>query len=167
MATTIERLRAFLARPRRPLEITIDCLIFGTFLVSVVYLTAKALQVSGRAGYNFKYIRLAGESWRLGINPYAAEYYALGRQLVDSVHVPNLWIYPPNWFLPSVLIGLAKLKTASVIWSFANICMLLAGSALLTAALPLQRFESAPRNLPFELARQYLGARWHIFFLHV
>jgi hypothetical protein len=166
MVTLTDSLTAHLTRPRRPVEIAVDCLLFGMFVVGIAYLIAKAIQVSGHAGYDFKFIWLAGESWRRGINPYTAEYYSLGKQLVVSGHIPDLWVYPPNWYLPAVLIALAKLKSASVIWSFANIGMLLAASALLTAALPLQRFENAPRNLHFALARQYLEARWNVFFLH-
>ena len=167
MATVTDSLTAHLMRPRRPIEIAVDCILFCMFLVGVSYLIAKAIQVSGHAGYDFRFIWLAGESWRRGINPYTAEYYALGKQLIASGHIPDLWAYPPNWYLPAVLIAQAELETASVIWSFANIGMVLAASALLTAAIPLQRFENAPRNWAFDTVRQHMDARLNVFFLHV
>ena len=163
MAAAIDSLRAHLSRPRRPAELLADCLLFGLFLLGSAYLCAKAFQLAGDAGYDFKYIWLAGEAWQRGLNPYAEGYHALGKELVSSGHVPDLWLYPPNWYLPALLIGLPALDSAALLWNLANIVMLLASSALLAAAMPAR--EPADGS-PFGFLWDRLRSPWNAFFLH-
>lgn len=167
MAAIVDTLRAHLNRPRRPAEAAIDCLVFVLFLSGVAYLLAKSYQVSEAAGYDFKFIWLAGEAWQRGINPYAAEYLALGKDLISTGHVPDLWVYPPNWYLPAILVALVNLDTASFLWSLSNVAMLVAASALLTAAFPVPRFESQLDNALLKPFGRILATRWNLFFLHL
>lgn len=167
MTTVIDSLREHLSRPRRPAQRIVDCALFVLFLTGVAYLVFKSYQVTHYPGFDFRYIWLAGEAWLRGLNPYGPEFQELGKLLITSGYVPEMWVYPPNWYLPSVLVAAAGLESSFFITNIVNVALIVASSALLTAALPPLRFENLPQNAVFDLLRRYLRAPWNVFFLHV
>jgi len=148
-------------------ERAVDICLFLLCALGVAYLLFKTWQVSEQAEYDFKYLWVAGEAWVRGINPYSDAYHALGKQLITFHHVPVMWVYPPSWYLPAVMLTVAGVNAASVLWNIANIVLFVAASALLTASLPPLRFGNAPRNAVFDLLRRHLAPPWNVFFLHV
>lgn len=97
------------------------------------YLYRKAMAVSGAAGFDFRYLWLAGEAWLSGTNPYGAGYQALGAERIESGHVPISWVYPPNWWGITTILALFDLDRSSHLWNLFNI-VLLFGSSILTIA---------------------------------
>ncbi len=167
MTTAIDSLREHLSRPRKPAGLVVDWGLFVLFLVGVAYLLFKSYQVTNYPGFDFRYAWLAGEAWLRGINPYGPEFHELGKELITSGYVPLMWVYPPNWYFPAVLVAVADLETSFFLTNIVNVVLFVASSALLTAACPPLRFENAPRNPAFDLLRRHLRSPWNVFFLHV
>lgn len=120
---------------RASVEKALNVAAFGLFGLGVAYLVFKVVQVAGQAGYDFRYIWLAGEMWSQGLNPYGPEYKALAPQVIGEGHRPTLWPYAPNWIVPSVALSLLGLDAAAVVYNILNLVALVASSALLTLAL--------------------------------
>ena len=95
------------------------------------YLYRKAMAVSGAAGFDFRYLWLAGELWLDGISPYGDQYQVIGAERIAKGHVPISWVYPPNWWGISAVLALFELDRSSHLWNLFNI-VLLFGSSILT-----------------------------------
>lgn len=153
--------------PRRPLEILIDAAFAGFFVVGLFYLLFKTYQVSSVATYDFKYIWLAGKLWLQGVNPYTAEYAEFARQNINQGHVPSMWVYPPNFYIPAILSGLTPVNLSSILWNVAGVVMIIASSALLTAAaLPIS-IKTLPDTGFLRLVRKRLTSPLNLFFIHL
>lgn len=98
------------------------------------YLLFKTYQVSGSAGYDFRYIWLAGDLWLDGINPYGDAYRPAAAEAITSGHRPYMWVYPPTWWVFSVPFGAMSLLGANVAWNLANTGLIIGTCALLASA---------------------------------
>ncbi len=78
---------------------------------------------------------MAGKVWAQGANPYDPIYVETGRALIETGNVPQLWVYPPTWWLIAVPLADMGLAEANLIWNVASAIMLALASALLVAAL--------------------------------
>lgn len=167
MTTGIESLHRHLSRPRSPAERAVDGVLLALFLAAVAYLVLKTWQISAHAAFDFKYFWLAGEAWLRGINPYGPEYHELGKRLITHDYVPYMWVYPPNWFLPSVAATVVGVDAAGVLFNAVNVVLVVAASALLTAGASPLRLGWTPRHPALDAVRQRLEAPWNVFFLHL
>jgi hypothetical protein len=145
----------------------IDLGLLAFFLVGVAYLAFKTVQVADRAGFDFRYMWLAGKLWAQGVNPYVPEYRELGSHIITAGHVPTLWPYPPNWVIPSFILAQADLTRSAVLFNVFNVAAFLASSLLLTVTL--YRAPPRPGAQDGWLTRLglELGQPRNVFFLHV
>lgn len=98
------------------------------------YLYRVSLSVSRDAGYDFRYLWLAGRLWLDGVSPYLPGYQEAGAALIDRGHVPELWVYPPNWWAISSALGLTGLSDAGFRWNLTGIAFAALSSLLTVAA---------------------------------
>lgn len=112
----------------------IDIFLYALFALAVFYLVQKSFQVSGRAGYDFRYLWLAGEFWAESISPYGVEYLDIDRVRIPTGHIPKVWVYPPNWWIICVSLAGLDLLMAGFVWNLLNIVLLIAASLLLVKA---------------------------------
>lgn len=123
----------------RALNVTAGLLLgFG-----IIYLTTIWLATIDVAGHDFRFIWLAGEAWKRGIDPYSSDYFELGKNLISSGSVPSHWVYPPSWWAISLILAQLDLSTAAALWGAIQILLLVAGSAIVVRATkswpPFQR----------------------------
>ena len=149
-------------RTRRCVLVNVVC--FFLFLAGLGYLLYKSIDVSWSAGYDFKYLWVAGEAWVRGINPYSSEYVEIGRQLITQGHVPEMWVYPPSWGAICMSLAQIGLLPASFVWNVINIGLLLLASAFLVQAFQTLSSEVSP---PLAQFTAVLRRPWRLFFLHV
>ena len=102
--------------------------------LAAVYLVYKCIQLAGHAGYDFKFLWVAGRLWVDGVSPYGPAYDAAGARLITEGHVPQIWAYPPNWWALCAGLALMPLKTAAVVWNVVGVGLTFASSALLVQA---------------------------------
>ena len=101
------------------------------FSAGLAYLLFKVWQISGSPGYDFRFIWVAGKMWINGVSPYSPEYLELARSLVTEGNIPNLWVYPPNWWMLAAGFAVFDLKTSAVLWNVFNIALTIAAGILL------------------------------------
>ena len=118
-------------RPMRWIILTIA--VFAA-LVGLRHLLLNFQIVSGDAGYDFRYLWVAGRTWVEGMNPYGSDFRAMGSAFISNGHVPTLWAYPPSWWPIASALGLVRLETASWLWGYLNIALCFASSFLVVGA---------------------------------
>ncbi|PWE32920.1 hypothetical protein DDZ14_07465 [Maritimibacter sp. 55A14] len=106
----------------------------GIAAAALAYLLFKTYQMSDRPGYDFRYIWAAGDLWLHGINPYDEVYHQIAAHKIDEGHKPEMWVYPPNWWILSIPFGLLDLRAANVVWNVANTALILGTCSLLSTA---------------------------------
>ena len=89
---------------------------------------------SGGSGYDFRYLWLAGRVWLNGGNPYDADYRDSNPVLTSAGHVPETWLYPPNWWPLSNLLALAPLEKANLLWNIGGLILCFAASFFVVSA---------------------------------
>lgn len=107
------------------------------FSTALAYLFFKVWQISGSPGYDFKFIWVAGKMWINGASPYSPEYLELARSIVTEGNIPNLWVYPPNWWMLATGFAVFDLKTSAVLWNLFNIALTIAAGLLLVRSFRL------------------------------
>jgi hypothetical protein len=135
------------------------------FSLALAYLAFKVFQRAPQAGFDYRYMWMAGELWSRGINPYDPAYREIGAAIIQSGHVPTMWPYPPNWFVPSVAMAALDLNASAVAFNILDILFLVLSSALLTLALYRPPAVRSARGLPGELLLALRDPR-AAFFLH-
>lgn len=98
------------------------------------YLCRVALSAADEAGYDFRYNWLAGRLWLQGVSPYLPGYQEAGTALIVRGHVPELWVYPPNWWAISTTLGLTGLAEANVAWNLLGVGLAALSSVMLVRA---------------------------------
>ena len=121
--------------------------VFGLACLAATYLIFKAIQVSEEPGYDFKFIWIAGEVWSRELSPYSDAYNSIARTLINQGHVPTIWAYPPNWWLPSILVAQIDLELSFRLWSLSSAALLLVTSIMLAQAY-LTVFSAPHLNIP-------------------
>lgn len=129
-------------------------------VLAVMFSVALAQVRISDPGYDFRYFWVAGRVWLGGLSPYGPEFSEIAGQLIPSGHIPELWPYPPNLFLPTVAIGLFDFHMAWTIWLFLRIVAMIAASAVLAFAMPA-------RFLPGIGLRRFGLSRLGFFALHL
>lgn len=104
--------------------------------VSFALVVLMAMERAGDPGYDFRYFWLAGRLWADGVSPYGPVFAETGARLIREGHVPEIWPYPPNLWLPSIAIGSLPLADAWAAWLVAEVAALAAASAVLAWGLP-------------------------------
>lgn len=117
-------------RARHPSPIVASCYALGA--IGLAYLLYKCWSLYGDPGFDFKYLWIAGELWSQGITPDNAAFSALAARQVTDGMAPEVWSYPPSWWV--ICMGLAQLSLAKahLAWNLASIA-LIAGASLLLA----------------------------------
>ncbi|MEZ5779299.1 MAG: hypothetical protein R3E44_13140 [Paracoccaceae bacterium] len=128
-------------------------------VVCLGMLARFAVERAGIPGYDFRYFWLAGELWGQGLSPYGDVFGVEGARLITSGHIPEIWPYPPNLWLPSIGLGLFDLTTAWHIWLCIQVAAVPAASAALAFCLPLDK-------LPGACGRSVRVTRFGFFCLH-
>ena len=113
------------------------CLWLGFVALGLVAL--MAVERAGEPGFDFRYFWLAGQLWADGISPYGSTFTEAGARLISEGHVPLIWPYPPNMWLPTLLLAPFDLPTAWHLWLCLDLVALPAASALLAFGLPSGR----------------------------
>jgi hypothetical protein len=109
---------------------------FSVLLVAcaLAYLLMKA--VFDRSDtVDFKYIWLAGDFWRSGLNPYGPDYVAAGERIFVGSNRPPFWPYPPNWWPIATATALWPYGISLRIWRVFSAFCLIGGSAILIRAM--------------------------------
>lgn len=106
----------------------------GCFALGLAYFLFKTYQLAGDAGYDYKFIWVAGKIWLSGANPYDAGYLDAATGLVTDGNIPDLWVYPPNWWGLAAGFGLLDLAASAVAWNLSTIVQLMLVSLILTDA---------------------------------
>ena len=114
--------------------------------VSLGLVAEMAVERAGEPGYDFRYFWLAGTMWSDGVSPYGAAFGETGARLITEGHVPEIWPYPPNLWLPSVALAQFDLSTSWHIWLCIQLLALPAASAALALWLPQERIPGATRH---------------------
>ena len=110
--------------------------------LSFVALGLVALMGVERAaepGIDFRYFWLAGQLWADGVSPYGSTFTEAGARMISEGHVPLIWPYPPNLWLPTLLLAPFDLLTAWHLWLGLDLVALPVASALLALGLPSER----------------------------
>ncbi|WP_170376769.1 glycosyltransferase family 87 protein [Ruegeria atlantica] len=111
------------------------CLSLLMCALALAYLLLKITQLSALpAGYDFRFIWVAGDMWHGGINPYGPTFLAHGEANIEVGHVPVLWPYPPTWWIFAAPLGALDLNTASVVWNIFGLVIVIATCGMLTSA---------------------------------
>jgi hypothetical protein len=84
---------------------------------------------------DFKYIWLAGDFWRTGLNPYGPDYVAAGERIFVGSNRPPFWPYPPNWWPIATATAMWPYGISLKIWRVFSAFCLIGGSAILIRAL--------------------------------
>lgn len=139
-ASASGRFRAFvLPSSRRHMEPL--CLLACLFLVAVTFsaLLFTAYVRADTPGYDFRYYWLAGKIWASGVSPYGPGFYEAGQKLIAEGHVPTIWPYPPNMWLPSVWFAMFDLRTAWHVLLGLQLLAVPAASWIVAYALPADK----------------------------
>lgn len=120
---------------RRLIEIAMLILAFSALTIIV----ALSIDRLHEPGYDFRYFWLAGRMWLDGLSPYGPAFPEAGARLVTEGHVPVIWPYPPNFWLPSVWLGFFGIDTAWRIWLVLQAAAMIATSAALAFGMPVHR----------------------------
>jgi hypothetical protein len=72
---------------------------------------------------DFRYIWLAGDMWKEGINPYSENYASRSEVLFGAENKLSAWVYPFQWYLISVPLSLFDLRVALSIWQIASVIL--------------------------------------------
>ncbi|MGB5837941.1 MAG: hypothetical protein WBH14_12915, partial [Albidovulum sp.] len=117
------------------------CLLACLFLVAVTFsaLLFTAYVRADTPGYDFRYYWLAGKIWASGVSPYGPGFYEAGQKLIAEGHVPTIWPYPPNMWLPSVWFAMFDLKTAWHVLLGLQLLAVPAASWIVAYALPADK----------------------------
>ena len=113
------------------------CLWLG--LVAFGLVALMTLERWREPGFDFRYFWLAGQIWAEGISPYGSTFTDAGARLIVEGHVPLIWPYPPNLWLPTLLLAPFDLLTGWHLWLCLNLAALPAASAILALGLPSGR----------------------------
>ncbi|WP_413874326.1 glycosyltransferase 87 family protein [Albidovulum sp.] len=135
------------------------CLWLG--LVAFGLAALMAVERSAEPGFDFRYFWLAGQIWADGISPYGSTFTDAGARLIAEGHVPLIWPYPPNLWLPTLLLAPFDLQTAWHLWLCLDLAALAAASALLAFGLPSGQLPGGGGWLALRLTRL------EVFGLHV
>ncbi|MFN6952588.1 MAG: glycosyltransferase 87 family protein [Albidovulum sp.] len=117
--------------------------------VSFALVAVMATERAGDPGYDFRYFWLAGRLWAEGISPYGPVFAEAGARLIPAGHVPEIWPYPPNLWLPAVAISPLSLTTAWAVWLVAEVVALAVASAVLAWGLPVWLIPGGQRRPAF------------------
>ncbi len=127
------------------------------------YLCRVALLAADEAGYDFRYNWLAGRLWLQGVSPYLPGYQEAGTALIVRGHVPELWVYPPNWWAISTTLGLTGLAEANVAWNLMGVGLAALSSVMLVRAFLRCRREHV---LPLPVVGDVFDWGWALVLLH-
>lgn len=118
-------------------------LVAGLWLAgfSIWRLAMLAYDRAALPGYDFRYFWLAGKMWSEGLTPYGPGFAAAGARMIASGHIPEIWPYPPNLWLPSVALGQFEMLSAWRIWLGLQLMVIPAASWLLAVCLPVEKVE--------------------------
>jgi hypothetical protein len=95
------------------------------FALSQAYLLPKVLHVGD--GHDFRLIWLAGRLWSAGINPYDPGFVNHYLEQFGPGPTSHFWVYPPNWWLPSILLSSLSFQTSVLLWNIISHASLLGG----------------------------------------
>ncbi|MFD1611881.1 glycosyltransferase 87 family protein [Sphingomonas tabacisoli] len=110
---------------------------FSRALVAAVIVGLAAALVfqtfSDNYPFDLAYFTTAGRMWAAGLDPYGPAFADHGAPYI----APNaaLWAYPPQWWAPSVALGLLDNTAAVIVWKLLNLGALAAGTILLHDAV--------------------------------
>lgn len=142
------------------------CLSLLMCAMALAYLLLKITQLSSLpAGYDFRFIWVAGDMWHAGINPYGPTYLAHGEANIDVGHVPVLWPYPPTWWVFATPLGALDLNTANVVWNIFGLGIVIAMCGLLTSAFTTAFPERSQMLAEFTGGQIYIPLFSVLFFL--
>lgn len=142
------------------------CLSLLMCAMALAYLLLKITQLSALpAGYDFRFIWVAGDMWHAGINPYGPTYLAHGEANIDVGHVPVLWPYPPTWWVFATPLGALDLNTANVVWNIFGLGIVIAMCGLLTSAFTTAFPERSQMIAEFTGGQIYVPLFSVLFFL--
>lgn len=99
------------------------------FIASIIYLALKSILLQ-EGTIDFQFIWLAGYMWNNDMNPYSAEFKALGHQLFVGGNEPEYWFYPPNWWIIAKASAVFEYETAGTIWRTFSTLLIIFGSVL-------------------------------------
>ncbi|SPH16962.1 hypothetical protein DEA8626_00476 [Defluviimonas aquaemixtae] len=112
-------------------------------VVSLALVAVMAIERAGDPGYDFRYFWLAGKLWADGVSPYGPIFAEAGARLITEGHIPEIWPYPPNLWMPAIGLSPFSLNTAWHIWLVFELAALLAASAVLALGLPASMIPGA------------------------
>ncbi|WP_170399742.1 glycosyltransferase family 87 protein [Ruegeria arenilitoris] len=142
------------------------CLSLLMCALALAYLLLKITQLSTLpAGYDFRFIWVAGDMWHAGINPYGPAYLAHGETNIDTGHIPELWPYPPTWWVFAAPLGALDLNTANVVWNIFGLTIVIAICCLLTSAFTTAFPERSQMLADFTGRQIYVPLFSVLFFL--
>lgn len=142
----------------------LDLALWMLCALGIAYLAWKCVQVAPRAGYDFKYLWLAGELWWDGITAYGPRYPEIGATLITEGNLPEKWVYPPSWWPITVALAQTDLLTAAIAWNIACVIMLLIASWLIVESILTLRERA---HLPIWAPLWPLMRTGPLFCLHV
>lgn len=106
--------------------------------LALAYLLLKITQLTALpAGFDFRFLWVAGDMWFDGINPYGPAYQPTGEAKIDVGHVPTLWPYPPTWWVFVTPLGALDLNTANLVWNIFGLIIVTAMCGLLANAFKI------------------------------
>lgn len=142
------------------------CLSLLMCALALAYLLLKVTQLTALpAGYDFRFIWVAGDMWHAGINPYGPTYLAHGEANIDVGHVPVLWPYPPTWWVFATPLGALDLNTANAVWNIFGLSIVIAICGLLTSAFTTTFPERSQMLAEFTGGQIYFPLFSVLFFL--
>lgn len=127
-------------------EPLVALLLIWMAFVTMGLLIAMAYERASMPGYDFRYFWVAGKVWSQGISPYGGPFIETAPRLISLGHVPEIWPYPPNLWLPSVGLAMFDINTAWAIWLTIQFVAIVAASAALAFLLPVESVSSALRQ---------------------
>ena len=126
-----------LAHLKNLIEENIDLIIAIIAISGLIYLTPKAVSISGvdgPGGLDFRVIWIAANMWASGQDPYGpsftAEYFK-----IFGPGPGALWFYPPYWYPIALPFSSLPFSIANSVWKLANASLLIGAIHFIARAL--------------------------------
>jgi hypothetical protein len=80
---------------------------------------------------DFKYLWLAGDLWRHGLNTYSPSFHESGQRIFQHSNRPVFFLYPPSWWPICRALAQLPYTTAGTVWRITSALLLLFSMAML------------------------------------
>ena len=105
------------------------------FLVSLTYIFPKVFLYKVSDCEDFKQFWIAGKIWLLFKDAYGPAYLDFAREHFSQCGKLAPWLYPPAWYLPSVLSATINLATATYIWKIVSLALVILSCLFISLSL--------------------------------